>query len=276
MKKTIGRLIFFPVVVAMFVTAGWSQSAAAQEPGHSGCPDYIVKSVGEFFHLENFAYDGRIVAGKCKPMPDKPSRTIGAFAYRMAEETRGEAGIVRLLLVLYDETLKRIVSSCSSTDHTDAETSYDSNSITIDTGRYVLAQNVRAFGIRLNTYVWHRFNELTYGDDLTLYVPEGRNIRPVFRAFMKFGGLGVDCREDMCEPNGNIIESEKFISIEKTTSNGFADLKLSVKVKDPRIKLKPLIVKYNGERYDFDGRWSENELDRRLIDEMDKLLHKPN
>ncbi|MDR0736022.1 MAG: hypothetical protein LBF51_04185, partial [Zoogloeaceae bacterium] len=76
----------------LLMAVGWSQNAWALDTERERCPDAIVKSVGEFFRLDHFAYPkdnyspsvengGLIVAGVCKPLPNDASRVIAAFAY---------------------------------------------------------------------------------------------------------------------------------------------------------------------------------------------------
>jgi hypothetical protein len=270
---------------ALLITAGLCQDAAARESEEGRCSEAIVESVGEFFHLEGFSYPekgyypsvengGLIVAGVCKPMPDDPSRVIAAFAYDTEVEDEK-----RLLLAVYDDTRQRVISSYSYTITEDATTKVSPYSIKIDTGRYVLAENVRAFGLRLNiSRGQHCGADWISEDELTLYVMEERKLRPVFDAVMRkdrqsrieYEGMDVGAK-DRCGFN-TYVETEKFISIEKTATHGFSDLRLTVRVIGESNKLKPLsmIVRYNGERYDYES-WS-NVLDTRLGEEIDKLL----
>ncbi|MDR2677867.1 MAG: hypothetical protein LBB51_00305, partial [Zoogloeaceae bacterium] len=152
------------------MTIGWSQYAEARDLEQERCPDAIMESVGKFFRLDHFTYPqsgyypsvengGLIVAGVCKPMPNDASRVIAAFAYDAKVEYEK-----KFLLVVYDNTRKRVISSYSGILGEDAATEVSPYSIRIDTARYVLAKNVRAFALRLDTFNGRNCGDGTLGD----------------------------------------------------------------------------------------------------------------
>jgi hypothetical protein len=290
MKRNDRMKHLLQVMLASLALWVFAQAAGAADLEQERCPDAIVESVGKFFRLDHFSYpqsgyypsvenDGLIVAGVCKPMPNDASRVIAAFAYDAKVEYEK-----KLLLVVYDNTRKRVISSYSDIlADDDPATKVGPYSIKIDTARYVLTENTRAFGLRLNTRSGRNCGDVTSGDELTLYVMEGRKLRPVFFATMRRGLLG---RAGSAEVMGGCgfnmeIDSEKTISIEKTATHGFADIRLTAKVTwgflspdeppatDPNSP-KPLsrIIKYDGKRYAYNPR------DRTLDDDIDDAMGK--
>ncbi|MDR2638126.1 MAG: hypothetical protein LBB55_07290, partial [Zoogloeaceae bacterium] len=200
---------------------------------------------------------------------------IAAFAYDAKVEYEK-----KLLLVVYDNTRKRVISSYSGILGEDAATEVGPYSIRIDTARYVLAKNVRAFGLRLDTRNGRNCGDGTWGDELILYVMEGRKLRPVFFATMRRGLLGRVGSEGMDRCGFNVeMDSEKTISIEKTSTHGFADIRLTASVTwgfDEPTAIRPnppkplsRIIKYDGKRYAYNP--GDRNLDDDIYSAMGKL-----
>ena len=100
---------------------------------------------------------------------------------------------------------------------------------TIDTGRYWLAPNVRAFGIRSSEYEQHYPTGSTR-HLLNLYVIEGDSIRLILEKL----DAGTDY---VCDEKFD-CSYKVYVGIEKTRHNGFADLVVSGRV-----------LSYDGSRY---------------------------
>lgn len=235
----------------------FGQFALAQsqfEEDASRCSDGVVEHLGKHFGLTDFAYPaqgmypgiqngGLLVAGICKPWPTKKSRIIAAFAYDGGTEYEKQ-----LLLAVIEGPNNRVIASYKGMIPEDATTEVSSFSLRLDTARYTLAQNTRAFALRLNTFRERCVYDGGFGDELTLFIVDGQTIRPVLTETMSHWRYfsGNRCGgEDVPRTDANIL-----ISVEPTTSNGFADLRLTAIRSD---KKKPLstIVKYNGVRYDL-------------------------
>jgi hypothetical protein len=91
-----------------------------------------------------------------------------------------------------------------------------------------------------------------FDNELTLYVVDGQKIRPVVTEIMSHWSYasGNRCdREEVPRTEANTV-----ISVEPTTSNGFADLRLTATRSDQKKRVSA-IIKYNGERYDLEP-WS--------------------
>lgn len=247
----------------------WLGSAAAtpSSDGHSRCSDATIKSVGEHFNLSNFTYPkhgmypstenvGLIVASACKQWPYDPSKTIAAFAYD-AEVEYGKA----LFVAVVDSKGNKVVASYEGTIPEDSASEVRDDSLWIDTARYNLSKNTRAFGIAARTFRDRCTFEGGYDFQETLFVIEGKVVRPVFTETMSHWSYegGNRCSAEVDVPR---TDASVAIAMEKTSSNGFWDLRLTA-MRDGHAKPLSLVVKYDGRKYDlqswekaFDAWWS--------------------
>lgn len=91
--------------------------------------------------------------------------------------------------------------------------------LTLDTARYKLAPELRAFGVRATLANGSRLNPVEE-HQLSLYVKEGETLRPVLRQLVvyEYGGEW----DDNCA--GQRFEISRTVDIAKTSSYGYADL----------------------------------------------------
>lgn len=101
--------------------------------------------------------------------------------------------------------------------------------IRVDTSRYKLAQDVRAFGIR----IFHRGSSHAnpYSDDtLMMYVPQGPNLAKVLdelQVTQERGAWDTNCAGDFETARGHV-------SVSHITTNGYADLVLRQTISETR------------------------------------------
>jgi hypothetical protein len=146
----------------------------------------------------------------------------------------------------------------------DAITEVGRGSLQIDTARYQLTEDVRAFGIRFDsTARGPSCAEGSIDDDLTLFYPDDHVLRPVLSLYMKVqraftGCIGSATGHDSGE------YAELSIAVEKSISHGFHDLKVVAHVmpysdqeeeepakekKLAKTRFESYILKYDGSRY---------------------------
>ena len=102
-----------------------------------------------------------------------------------------------------------------------SEDAYRISEIKVDTARYVLAPDARAFGLRILRQGSSRVNPFS-NETLTLYVPHGPKLAKVldqFETSMERGEWDANCA-------GNFETVRGTLSIAQDTSNGYADLLL--------------------------------------------------
>jgi hypothetical protein len=249
------RKVVFLIVVLLIGLSQY-QSALAQSltKDIARCNDFVVQRVGEHFKLSHFSYPrdgmypsvdngGLVVAGVCKPWPQNSRRIIAAFAYDAGVEYERE-----LLLAIVDSRSGRVIASHKGVIPEDAAAEVTSSSMRLDTARYTLSKTSRAFGLRLNTFRDRCGYEGGFDDELTLYVVNNGTIKPVLKETLlqwRYGNANR-CNE---EKNPR-TEANVSISVEVTSSNGLADLRLAARRTD-RKRTVTAIVKYNGKHYDL-------------------------
>ena len=149
----------------------------------------------------------------------------------------------------------------SKTTEEDAVEKIGSDSFKIDTARYQLSDNVRAFGIRFQTSErGPSCADYLFENRQTLYIPEKNTLRPVLDLYMHTAQALNGCIGS--STNNNIIEdSDSSILIEKNKSNNFYNLKVIsyiepfAEMDNPPsdINIKPRTesyqFKYNGKQY---------------------------
>lgn len=222
----------FICLLSTLICFGQCGLARAQQKEDAGrCSDAVVEQIGKHFRLADFAYPtdgmapstdngGLVVAGICKPWPTSSSRTIAAFAY-----DGGAADEKELLLAVVEGPNNRVIASYKRIIPEDAITEVSSYSLKLDTARYTLSNQTRAFGLRMSTFRDRCGYEGGFDDELTLFVVDGQTIRPVLTEMMSHWSYGRGSRcggEDVAR-----IDARVSISVEPTTSNGLADLRLT-------------------------------------------------
>jgi hypothetical protein len=122
---------------------------------------------------------GLLVAGVCKLLPSDQSKKIAAFAY----DSGGGRGINDpfndLLIAIVDQQKNMVVGSYSYKFYLGPGGIKEGDGLRIDTARYVLAPNVRAFALDITSGYSHHCGDGGVGAERTLYVQEGKNIRPI-------------------------------------------------------------------------------------------------
>jgi len=162
----------------------------------------------------------------CKAMPDQPDASIVALAIQQkgTEEPGYQGtGLYDLDVSLVD-TRSRRVQARSLQKAAFTSDAWRFNGVSIDTGRYRLARNVRAFGLRAGWSGSSRYSPAA-DTNLMLYVRDGKRLRQV---------LGVAVYsvrgeyDDNCSGSSSTLE--RTIDIAPTLSHGFADLIVTSKV----------------------------------------------
>jgi hypothetical protein len=158
----------------------------------------------------------------CRLMPSDRSKAIMALSFiRPGAEVIGGSDDMGDydLDVLIVQSRNGAVLSRLHLNKVYASDAWRFSTLGIDTGRYILAPGVRAFGVRASHSSSSRAslgNETT----LSLYVQDGKRIRQVLRGLVvsKNGGeWDMQC-------SGNFFETERAIEIGTSTNKGFADL----------------------------------------------------
>jgi hypothetical protein len=238
------------VLIAMF-----SASPATSAESSDNCSKETYDAVARHLGLETFA--DSVVSEACKSWPHKGNFLLAAFAFDQGIQYEKS-----LWVALLDRKTLRPVSTYKSVIAEDAVTEVGQSSLRLDTARFQLSPDVRAFGLRFgSTARGPSCGEGASWDELTLFVREQKQLRPVFKMDMQFQNALKGC---IGSATGNDIwkYGRKTISVANTTTNGFADLLITETVTvdgntviPKSIKTKRQVsrylAKYNGKEYEI-------------------------
>jgi hypothetical protein len=165
-----------------------------------------------------------IVAEACKPWPYDPRLTLATVAYPTGvAEAASDDRTITVITAMIDAD-GRVVARRSDEVGEDAVTEYSNGSLRLDTARYDLAPGVRAFGVVFRSVArGASCPDRSFEDELTLYVRDGEQLRPVFATY-----LGVDSAVEggLCATSArNVVEhADITLSIGPKRSRGYADI----------------------------------------------------
>jgi hypothetical protein len=129
----------------------------------------------------------------------------------------------------------------------------DTDAMTIDTGRYDLADGQRAFGLRLHTGTLPTCAEGKETNFLYLFLPQRNTLRAVLKGLpTRYSRL---YKGDTCGTGGNAPEFDNFdfsLAISPHSSHGLSDLTLST-VSMPLKHRFSYSLHYNGKEYPIQG-----------------------
>ena len=166
-------------------------------------------------------FDGHTLS-RCKIWPAFNTQSIAAKATFVPDSAGAQDGVFDLALSVINATTGSTFASYAKPG------AYDSDAISfddliIDTARYRLAADVRAFGLR-STFMSHGSRANPYSKtDLALYVREGNRLRPVLEGLVVRKDFGEGTGE--CDTRDTRIR--RTVEIGSSSHNGFADLIVS-------------------------------------------------
>lgn len=214
-------------LLAVMVLSLLSGAAFAEIRGDKCVPD-VYETVSRSMKISEFSPrqdgGGNVVSAACRTWPYKTSLLLAAFAYDDGVEYEK-----RLLVAVVDEKTKRVISSYRSVIGEDAITEVGGDSLRLDTARYQLANDVRAFGVRFNSSA-HGANcgEAYWGNELTLFVPERKTLSPVLSLSLYqqrwLKGCPASTSQALWE------DAMLTVSMADTSTNGFHDIVVTAKI----------------------------------------------
>ncbi|MDD0967400.1 MULTISPECIES: hypothetical protein [Pseudomonas] len=155
---------------------------------------------------------------RCKPWPAFKEQVIALKSTYVPDAGNDDAGVFDLDLAVLNSTNARPIATYTKPG------AYNSDAIrfddlVIDTARYRLAPDVRAFGLRSKFEHSSRANPYEK-TDLALYVREGGKLRPVLEGLVVYKNHGEWM--DECEGEGQQIR--RTVEIGPSSHNGYSDL----------------------------------------------------
>jgi len=223
----------------------------AQAGADSGCTGDIEDALRRV--QPKVEIQGPAVSPHCKPWPPSAGKVVAAV---MAFE-QGSDGERQWLgvLALLDARTNRILHSHRFKVGEDAVTSVGEYSLRLDTAPYALAPGVRALGLRYSSASsGPSAADARYGDELTLFVPEARQLRPVLGLPMSSAQAIKGCLGSC--PNAVWDEATLTIAVGAAGPQGWNDLLVTAAVvRESNAESAPLDRKPQRERrvYRYDG-----------------------
>jgi hypothetical protein len=249
---------FIALFALVFATGAW---AAEDE---KKCSSEIYTAIERDLRLADFAEraqdesEGFIVSEACKTWPYKPELTLVALAYDAGVEDEKE-----LVIAVFDKKRKRVVHSYQRRIVEDSSIAVGERSLEFDTARYQLADNVRAFGLRFHSSA-NRSSaaEAHRGNQLTLFVSEGKSLRPVLSLYMLQTRFVLSNGHDSIWRTAHLTISVEDVRSLEFYDYGFYNLRVTANIihhlegGDPfEEHTEHVIFGYNGKHYEPIAPW---------------------
>lgn len=222
--------------------------SASAETKSDKCTDDIYATVGQELNINLFGRNGNVVSESCKTWPNNNNIFLAAFAYGVGDQNLEDPNMA-VFVAMIDKKTKSIISSYQTEVEQDALTVFGEGSLWLDTARYQLEKNVRAFGLQFNSVgVSPPCAEAGWNDELVLLVPEDKKLRVVFDFFKR----QQKSISGVCGVDSHAQEAAITFSIEKTSTNGFRDLLATAKITTIGNTIEHLehyVLRYDGKTY---------------------------
>lgn len=269
--KFANAILFLVLVAAQVALPRFAQSMDKHE---QTCSDSALAAVGAFLRLSTFKVpprgdsagpDAIIVSAACKPDPSQKNHTIIAVAYGSGKED-----VKRFVVALVDEQARKVLASLKDEIAEDAAMVVEPRSLRIDTAPYRLTEGVRAFGVDLRSGYIPHCGDGGIGAQRTLYVRDGKKLRPVFSITMSYWrfveGGNPRCMAIDKEPPKTIVEGIGLtIGFGPGKTNGYRDIVVTATSwRDDGQPTGKGVFRYT---LHYDGRWYHAD---EMIDELYK------
>lgn len=166
-------------------------SAVAQAQNRQGCTDAIEQALRTA--PPPSAKLGDLVAQHCKSWPPSGNRTLAAVMAFQSTEGEGWEVVVALL----DSRTSRSTHRRWTHVEPDSLTGIGPSSLRLDTAAYQLTPQLRALGLRFySTAYGSNYAQARWGDELTLFVPDGNSLRQVLGVVTQAQQLIGDTADD--------------------------------------------------------------------------------
>ncbi|CAN7387556.1 hypothetical protein [Variovorax paradoxus] len=229
--------------------------------GHAACESGLAERMHAKLH-PNRPLDERLAA--CKPWPAFPGRSIVVLPVpRETSSTGAKVFDLELLLIQRPDNgnteRDTVIGRIFQPEALDEDAATAIQDIRIDTSRYVLSSDTRAFGLRVR-YRGTAPGSTVASETIRLYVHHGSKLREVLQEVE----LDHDSGEWDSSCTGRFEQLRTMLSVGKSASNGYADLQLSRTLVQSRAQMQEdqsctekamparfntVTLRYDGERY---------------------------
>ncbi|MEJ1166483.1 hypothetical protein V9K97_22455 [Variovorax sp. CCNWLW186] len=228
---------------------------------HAACESGLAERMHAKLY-PNRALDERLAA--CKPWPAFPGRSIVVLPVpRETSSTGAKVFDLELLLIQRPDNgnteRDTVIGRVFQPEALDEDSATAIQDIRIDTSRYVLSSDTRAFGLRVR-YRSTAPGSSAASETIRLYVHHGSKLRQVLQEVE----LDHDSGEWDSTCTGRFEKLRTMLSVGKSASNGYADLQLSRTLVQSHAQMQEdqgctekalparfsnVTLRYDGERY---------------------------
>jgi hypothetical protein len=248
--------------LALVLLASLAFAPVARAADEQSCDAAAFEVAGQFAGFSDFWADNgaRVASSACKAAPDQPGVLLAAFAYSRQPVGKPvpDDEAKELAVLLIDRTQRQVIASHRELVEEDAATRFEQGSLSLDTARYLLAPGVRALGLRFHSAAHGpSCADNGFGPVLTLFVPDGRTLRPVLRLNVSTQRALSGCIGVVVP--GSVVESaELSIALAAGRSHGYADLVVRAKIdtwaadetkKVPKPRTETRTLRFDGVSY---------------------------
>ena len=212
-------------------------STQSHAPNEQPCNYFLVKNSLSTALDINFGEGddkyGDIVDITCKPHPKDSNHTIIAlFSENHDEDSTASDNQERefsLIVAVADLNKKSILNIFKTNYQEDATTRISEYSLKIDTARYNLAPNVRAFGVRANISYSPRYADGGDSDYLSLFIEDGGKLKRVLTDYptslWEIANHDSSCIDS--DEGCLTVVTSRYVSIAPSITNGLHDLTIT-------------------------------------------------
>lgn len=269
------------VILVLLLYSAVTNAVASDK---SRCDDRLLARVGKHFNLKHFAYPadgmypsvengGLIVAGVCKQWPFDKSKVIAAFAYDSGGGTNENDPFNELLIAIIDQQKNKVVGSHKEKYYLEPG---GIGYLRIDTARYDVAPNLRAFGLDIKSGYSHNCGDGGAGEERTLYVQDKDSLRPILHLPYMSSWTYIKSADNRCGADSDveIIENVNY-SIEPgiNEANGYRDLIITAN--SSRTDGKPTGKDKFSYTLSYDGNKYPTEAMRKALEKWDFRIRQP-
>jgi hypothetical protein len=169
--------------------------------------------------------NAKLRASVCKAMPDRAPQLLVAIAYEPFDYKTNNQWELPIQIAIVDGNTHKLVASTKRSFTEDAARSIGMDSLWLDTARYQLSKELRAFGLRINAENSASCADGGSDNELSLFVQEQRQLRAVLGPLtMRRFYHDVEPCNAGAKSSASTTSWQLTIEVQRKHHSGFADL----------------------------------------------------
>jgi hypothetical protein len=219
------------------------------DDAENSCSEKIISAIGRKLDLkflqdynEKSTPNEMIIKSVCKKWPKDKTKTIAAIFYELS------TGVTPLIVSMNDTDSSNVISVYKDNEYTLPVMNLEG--ISIDTARYNVTTDIRAFGVIFNgSSVVNNATSGGFGSIEALYIQENEKIKPIFEDFFLSTWKLIPCNQ--CSDGAQREDVGYIIQMSKSITNGYYNLIIKPYSSDSKKKYLEYELIYDGSRYPY-------------------------